>query len=311
MIDVRSRSRAFLANLLGLQYREVVVTAATTAVLGVTVLCFPGTDRVFDGFGGAGSIDPPTLLLLFVVVVLAATVKAAAGFGAALVATPLFSSVIDPATAVVVLGVMPWTINLVLVGETRTGVEYARTEWPLVLFAVLGTLVGVYALAAFELGESIRAFVGVVVLAYVAFEALSGMVTIEAARHPVGSAVTGGLGGFLVATANVGPVFPAYLHVVERDPERYVGGLALIYTLLFTIRLCGLYSVGLLTPYRLWLGSAIATAALGGLVAGTVLRRRVVGRSTVNHLILVLLFVVGLRLVWTSLASGTLAKLVP
>lgn len=270
------------------------MTAAVGSVVAVSVLLFPGFDDVLAGFGG--SVTPTTLLLLFVIATLAATVKGTVGFGAALVSTPLFASVVDPTTAVVVLAVMPWMINTFQVGETRTGVEYVTEQWQLVGPAVAGALVGLYFLSTFQSGAHVPFLMGLLLVGYVGYELATGFVTVEGTSHPLALGAVGFVEGFLLAAANMGGVLPAYLHTFERDTERFVGAIAVVLACVFTLRLALMYPMGLLTPYRLWLGSAIATVAVGGLLLGTYLRRFGFDQRLFDRAVVVLLFVIGANL---------------
>lgn len=286
--------RQFVGNLLTLQYREVAMTLAIGAVVATSVLLFPGTDSVLDGF--EGSITPGTLLLLFAISTLAAMVKGTVGFGAALVSTPLVATIIDPTTAVVVLAVMPWMINIFQVGETRTGLTYVLDEWQLVGLSAAGTLLGLYFLSSFQSGVHVSFLMGVLLLGYVAYELTTGFVTVESAGNPVALGAVGFVEGFLLAAANMGGVLPAYLHTFERDTERFVGAIAIVMACVFSLRLVVMYPMGLLTPYRLWLGSAIATIAIGGLLLGTALRRVGIDQRQFDRVVVALLFVIGVNL---------------
>lgn len=288
----------FVGNLLTLRYREVAMTAAVGSVVAASILLFPGADSVLDGFEGA--VTPVTLLLLFAIATLAATVKGTVGFGAALVSTPLFATVVDPTTAVVVLAVMPWMINAYQVGETRTGLSYALEEWQLVAFAIAGAVLGLYFLSAFQAGAHLPFLMGLLLVAYVGYELVTGFVTVDATSHPVALGAVGFVEGFLLAAANMGGVLPAYLHTFERDTERFVGAIALVLTCVFTLRLALMYPLGLLTPYRLWLGSSIATVAIGGLLFGTFLRRLGLDQTLFDRAVVALLFLIGLNLLRES-----------
>lgn len=290
-----------VANLRTFGYREAWMAAAAGAVVAASILLFPGVDGALEGFDG--TVGPATFLLLFAVATLAAAVKGAVGFGAALVSTPLVASVIDPTTAVVVLAVMPWMINVFQVGETRTRLSDVRNERGVLLLALAGAIVGVYALSSFRAGESIRLLMGVLLLGYVGYELVTGFVAVEGTAHPVALGIVGFVEGFLLAAANMGGLLPAYLHTFERDTERFVGVIAIVMAGVFTLRLGVMYPMGLLTPYRLWLGSAIATVSIGGLLAGTLLRRLGLDQTLFDRAVVVLLFVIGLKLLYETVPS--------
>ena len=289
----------FYRNLVRLEYREVIMSAAVVAVTAAAVGLFPGFDNLTAGLDAG--VGPVILLALLGVVTVGALTKGTVGFGFSLVATPLFATVIDPRLAVIVLAIPPWMINLFQIGDTRTGWSFLRREWPLVSLTVGGTIVGVFILSSFHAGASLRFIIAVMLVGYVAFQVVSGFLVVERAHHPVALGGVGLVQGLLVAIANFGPVLPAYFHVFERDPERYIGGLSMVFTLTFTVKIGQMYALGLLTPYRIWLGSTVSVVAIGGLLLGTYLRRLEIDRRRFNWFVMVLLAAIAIQLFRSSI----------
>ena len=286
---------AFLANLRAFQYREVMMALATVAVVAGAIVFYPGRENLTGGIDA--TVSPELLALLVVTAVVAGAIKGMLGFGYALVATPVFASVIDPTLAVVVLAIPPWMINMFQIGETGTGIAFIREEWALMGLAVVGTVVGVVFLDEFSTGPVVPFLIGLVILAYVVFQVVEGFVTVEEAHHPVALAGAGLLEGFLLAVANLGPLLPAYFHTFERDADRYIGGLSMVLGAIFTVRLLQMaLFTDLITSYRLWLGSAIAVITVIGLLAGTYLRRVEIDERRFNWLVIGLLFVISLNI---------------
>ncbi|SFR71128.1 hypothetical protein SAMN04487947_3797 [Halogeometricum rufum] len=285
----------FLANLRAFRYREVTMALAALAVLAGAVVLFPGAANVTKGV--QADVGAATLALFVVVAVLAGAIKGMLGFGYALVATPIFASVIDPTLAVVVLAVPPWMINMFQIGETDTGLAFVREEWALMLLAGVGAVLGVFFLAEFSAGPIVPFLIGLVILGYVLFQLLGNFVTVEEAHHPVALSTAGFLEGFLLAVSNLGPLLPAYFHTFERDAERYIGGLSMVLGLVFTVRIVQMaLFTGLLTAYRLWLGCVVAVVTLVGLLGGTYLRRVEVDERRFNWFVVGLLFVISLNI---------------
>lgn len=288
-------ARQFATNLLGFQYREVMMAVATLAVVVGTVVLFPGVDSVARGL--QSDVSAGVLALFVLVAVVAGAIKGMIGFGYALVTTPVFASVIDPTVAVVVLAVPPWMLNMFQVGETDTGLAFVREEWMLLALAVVGSVVGVAVLAAVRTGPVVAFLIGLVILGYVLFQVARNFVTVQEAHHPVALSVAGFLEGFLLAVANLGPLLPAYFHTFERDVERYIGGLSMVLGAIFTVRIVQMaLFTDLLTPYRLWLGCVISVVTVAGLLVGTYLRRLEVDERKFNWFVVTLLFVIALNI---------------
>jgi hypothetical protein len=286
---------SFARNLRTLRYREVLMTVATLAVLAGTVVLYPGRENVASGLGG--SVGLTTVAVVVAVAVLAGLVKGVAGFGYALIATPIVASLVpNDVTAVVVLAIPPWMINVFQVGETNTGLDYLRREWALIALAVVGAVVGVFFLAEFQKGPFVPFLIALLLLGYVLFQVATRFVTVEEAHNPFALGSVGLLEGFLLAATNLGPLLPAYLHTFERDRERYVGGLSMVFTFVFSARIVQMAWVGLLTPYRLWLGCAIAVVTIVGLLAGTALRRRGVDERRFDLVVTALLAVIAVNI---------------
>ncbi|MGB9966421.1 sulfite exporter TauE/SafE family protein [Halobacterium hubeiense] len=285
----------FVTNLFDLQYREVMMVLATLAVVAGSIVFFPGMENVTKGLQSNVTIG---LLGLFVVVaVVAGAVKGMIGFGYALITTPLFASVIDPTLAVVVLAIPPWMINMFQIGETDTGLKFIRDEWALMVLAIVGSVIGVSFLARFSTGPIVPFLIGAIIFAYVIFQVSKNFVTIEEAHHPVALSIAGSIEGFLLAAANLGPLLPAYFHTFERNTERYIGGLSMVLGTIFTVRIVQMtFFTGLMTTYRLWLGSVIAVVTIVGLLVGTYLRRLEFDDQKFNWFVVALLFVIALNI---------------
>ncbi|ELZ20713.1 sulfite exporter TauE/SafE family protein [Natrinema limicola] len=292
----------FLTNVSEFRYREVMMVAATLAVIVASIVFFPGLEHIGKGVQSDLSVE---LLALFVAVaIVAGVVKGMIGFGYSLITTPIFASVIDPTFAVVVLAIPPWMLNMFQIGETDTGRTFVREEWPLLALAVVGSVIGVAALAAFSAGPIVPFVIGLVILGYVVFQVVQNFVTVEEAHHPIALGSAGFLEGFLLAIANLGPLLPAYFHTFERDTERYIGGLSMVLGTIFTVRIVQMaLFTDLLTTYRLWLGSVIAVVTIVGLLVGTYLRRLEIDEQRFNWFVVGLLFVISLNIFRNSVPA--------
>lgn len=264
---------------------------AILAVVASSVLLVPGFGSM--GAGLDSEVSAAFLIVCVVAAIVAGIIKGIVGFGYALITTPIFVSVVGPTLAVVVLAIPPWMLNMFQIGETETGLAFAREEWLLLVLAVVGVTV----LAEFSTGPAVPFLVGIVILGYVLFQVAQGFVTVERTRNPVALSVVGLLQGFLLAVANLGPLLPTYFHTFERDTERYIGGLSMVLGTIFAVRLVQMALLtDLLTTYRLWLGSVIAVVTIVGLLAGTYLRRFEIDEARFNWVVVGLLFVISLNI---------------
>jgi uncharacterized membrane protein YfcA len=291
----------FLRNLLDFRYREVTMVIATGAVVAGSIALFPGTENLTRGI--QSNVGPGAIALLVLVAVAAGAVKGVIGFGYALITTPIFATVIDPALAVVILAIPPWMINLFQLAETNTGTEYVRREKTLIALALVGAFAGVFLFAAFSTGPAIPFLIGVMIFGYVLFQVSQSFVTIEGAHHPVALGVVGLLEGVLLSVANLGPLLPAYLHTFERDTDRYVGGLGVVLGAIFTAKILGLAVFGVIGSYQVWLGSVIAVVTIVGMLLGSYLRRLEINEARFNWAVNALLFVISLNILRNTIPA--------
>jgi uncharacterized membrane protein YfcA len=285
----------FIDNLTEFRYREVMMTGAALVAVAAAIVFFPGMENITKGIQSDVSAG---LFVLFIgVAILAGTVMGMLGFGFSLIVTPVFVSVIDPTLAVVVLAVPPLVINTFQMGDTGTGIGFIRDQWPLMVLAITGTIIGVVFLTQFSTGPLVPFLIGLIILGYVVFQVVENFVVIEEAHHPIALGGIGLIEGFLLAAANLGPVLPAYFHTFERDAEQYIGGLSMALGTIFATRIVLMtFFTDLMTPYRLWLGSVIAVVAVVGLLLGTYLRRIEVDEQKFTWFVIALLFIISLNI---------------
>lgn len=97
-------------------------------------------------------------------------------------------------------------------------------------------------------------------------------------------------------------VLPAYLQTFERNAKRYIGGMSLFFAVVIGERIVQMWVQGVLTEYRIWLGSIIALVTLLGLAVGTFVRRRfAIDKRRLDAVITVLLLATALNLLWKAL----------
>lgn len=283
-------------------YRRTLMTIAVLVVLVPAVVLFPGTSRAALTEGLNDGFTMTQLIAFLAIALIAAAVKGLSGFGYALIATPLAAVLIDPSVAVVVLAVPALMMNLFQVGETGTGWQYLRRHWSLVAAALVGSVIGVFILKNFPAKQVLGLVIGVVLVSYVVWSVARKGKPASGTANPVALGTVGIAEGVLLGSVNMGPLLPAYLHTFERDARRYIGGMSLVFTLVFAERIAQMSSNGLMTGQLLWLGSVIALVTLIGLVVGTALRRwGVVNPAVFNTVVLTLLAATGVTMLVKAL----------
>lgn len=290
----RLQLKEFVSNLFQLRYREVLMTIAFIITVVTTFVLFPGWDSTTTGLQTEVTVVDFTLL--FLVAAFAGIIKGMIGFGFTSLVTPVFAILINPVVAVVVLSIPPWALNVFQIGESHTGWILIKREWMLIGLTVLGSVIGVFALSEIVLDAEILLLIGILMWGYVGVQIIQGFVTLPQASHPAIRGSIGFITGLIMAITNIGLIFPIYVHLFERNTERYVGLLGVLYFFLLSQRILQMSFIGLLTPYFLWLGSAIAVVSIVGLGIGSYLRRLKVNERRFNWLIVTMLFLIGLNI---------------
>lgn len=282
-----------------LSYRQVTMTVAVLLVAVPAIVLFPGVDHLGDGL--RAGVTGWSILAFAVVAVVGAALKGISGFGYSLLVTPVAALIIDPTLAVVVLAIPPLMLNVFQVGETGTGRTYVRQNWALFAFGLLGSVVGVALLSTKPDQALLSVLVALILLAHITFQLTRRFATTPRAGHPALLSLVGAVQGFLLGAVNLGPVLPAYLQTFERNAQRYIGGMSLFFAVVIGERIVQMWLQGILTEYRIWLGSTIALVTLLGLAMGTVIRRRfAIDKRRLDAIITVLLLATALNLLWKA-----------
>ena len=239
---------------------------------------------------------------LAVIFVISGAVNGLSGFGFAVVGTMALATLVDPATAVVLMIVPMVAANAMLVSELSTDElrTCSRRFGPLVASALVGTIVGMVVLDALP-GSPLRVSLGLITLGFVASQQRAvplprvgtGGSTLDG--RPAQIAI-GSVSGVLFGATNVGVQLVAYLRSRDLSHSLFVGVVALVFLGINALRVgvagfLGLYPT--LTVFRL---SVLASVpAVVGVVIGSRLRGRV-SAPVRRRVVLGLLTVIGVRL---------------
>jgi hypothetical protein len=172
-----------------------------------------------------------------------------------------------------------------------------KREWMLIGFTVVGSAIGVFMLAEIVLNAELLLLIGLLIWGYVGLQIIQNFVTFPTASHPAIRSVVGFVTGVVMAVTNIGIIFPIYVHLFERDTERFVGLMGMLFLFLLTERILQMWVMGLMTPYLLWLGATIGIVTIIGIGIGSYLRRLKINERRFNWIIVAILFVIGLNIV--------------
>lgn len=249
------------------------------------------------------ALTPPFVGTLVAVVLVAGMVNGLAGFGFAVVGTMALATVVDPATAVVIMIIPILAANITLVSELSTDElrSCGKRFGPLVVSALAGTIVGMIVLDVLP-GGPLRVGLGLITLGFVASQQQA--VSVPSVGGDSGSTLNsraamigiGSVSGLLFGATNVGVQLVAYLRSRDLSHSLFVGVVAMVFVGINGVRvgaagLLGLYP----TVVVFGLSVLAAVPAVGGVALGSRLRNRVSTRHR-RRLVLGLLMVIGLRL---------------
>lgn len=249
------------------------------------------------------TLTPAFVGLLVVIVTISGIVNGLAGFGFAVVGTMALATVVDPATAVVLMIIPILAANVTLVSELSTAElrSCGKRFGPLVGSALVGTIIGMIVLDALP-GGPLRVGLGIITLGFVASQQQAvalpslgseGGSTLSSSPAMV---VIGGVSGLLFGATNVGVQLIAYLRSQELSHSLFVGVVAMVFVGINALRVGAAGVLGLYPSVTIFgLSVVAAMPAVGGVAIGSRLRSRI--SSTLRRrLVLGLLTIIGIRL---------------
>jgi len=266
-------------------------------------------DGGMDPLAGALSPTVWTALAVLGVITGAGVLTGVAGFGFAVVGTTVLVTLLEPATAVVVLVIPLLATNLVLLDELSRGdIDHCGRRFaPLIGGVIGGTIVGMVALDGLP-ADVLRLALGVLALATVGVlqqrVPLPGRAEIRdrcVAESRVGMAAVGLGSGLIFGATNVGVQLVTYLKSCDLEHRLFVGVVALVFVGVNALRSGVALVVGLYPSPTVALGSAaLAVPAVAGAALGRRLRGYVAERWR-RWTVLAILILIGGRLVSAGL----------
>ena len=245
-------------------------------------------------------------LLAAATFVLAGLVKGVIGMGLPTVAMGLLALALPPAEAAALLLLPSLVTNVWQLLAGPSFASLARRLWPMMACVALGTIAGAGVLAGDTAGLAGAGLastgLGVVLAAYAAV-GLAGVKIAVARRHEAWLGPLVGLTTGLVTGATGVFVIPAvpYLQAIGLDKEELIQALGLSFTVSTVALGLGLLQVQALPPGALWMSLLALAPALGGMLFGQALRRRITA-ATFRRVFFVGLLLLGLYLALRGIA---------
>ena len=171
---------------------------------------------------------------------MAGLMRGFAGFGSAMVLSPLLAHFYSPATAVLAIAVMEVAVSVQLVPKALPDVQW-RFVGPVTLAALLGMPLGIWALVAVD-PEIIARFVAGLVLAFVLVLA-SGWRYSGRQRLPVTLGIGGICGALISSTSVGGPPILIYMMAGHQTAKQVRANIIIFFAVLEAI-----------IPFVLWAG---------------------------------------------------------
>src|SRR6056297_1147313 len=238
--------------------------------------------------------------LFALIIVVSGAVNGLSGFGFAVVGTMAMATIVDPATAVVLLIIPMVAANAMLVSELSTDefLTCGRRFGPLVASALVGTVVGMIVLDALP-DQPLRVGLGLITLGFVASQQQAvplpslggGGSTLDGRLAQI---AIGSLSGLLFGATNVGVQLDAYLRSRDLTHSLFVGVVALVFLGINALRVGAAGVLGLYPTLTVFGLSVLASVpAVGGVAIGSRLRGRVT-TPVRRRVVLGLLTVIGL-----------------
>ena len=244
-------------------------------------------------------IADPLFYVVAVPAVLVTGISKGGFGGVALLSVPLLALVTSPVQAA---GIM---LPILIAMDAMSLWVYAKL-WDkrntLLLFsgAVVGITVGGLT-AGYVSDNSVRIIVGLIAVSFTLHYFLSGRKKAASEPRRILGLCWGGLAGFTSFVAHAGsPPFQAHLVPQRLDRAVYAGTAAVFFALVNATKLIPYAWLGQLNPGNLWTSLVLLPFAPIGIAIGVWANRRL-SNDNFYRVIYVLIFVVGLKLIWDGL----------
>jgi uncharacterized protein len=241
------------------------------------------------------SFEPTVGNLAYIAAVflLAGVVKGVLGIGMPLVSVPLLATMLGPITAMTLLAVPTFAINLVQAAQSGYMRSALRRFWPAFALAVVGVVIAVSLLLTRMDRNVLLVVVGAVVILIAISQLMPFAIVISARAErwwtPLVGIFSGLIGG---VTSFLGPPMVMYLVALRVDKDQFVGTIAFFYMVAAVPFFVGLGVNGYLGWREFWASCGATLMIWLGVLIGQKLRARASG-DVFRKLVLGMLIVIG------------------
>ncbi len=242
-----------------------------------------------------------TTIAVAAALLLAAFVKGTSGMGFPMIATPMVALLLDIRTAVVILIIPNLLMDATQIFRGSLSIEiFRRFKW-LLLWTILGVFLGTKVLVMLP-AWILNLTLGLTILAFVGWSMLRVEFRISPRLEKILSPVVGIVGGFLNGMTNAaGPAPAIYLYSLRLPKVEFIKSIATIFIVTKLSQLAAVSTWNLFDRERLELSLGVTLFVLAGFYLGLKTQDRV-NQQTFNRALLAILFVIGVVLIWRSLA---------
>ncbi len=249
--------------------------------------------------------DPLFYALAVPAVLLTGISKGGFAGGIGLVAVPMMALAISPVQAAGIL------LPILMVMDTIGLWAYRRSFDKSILLALIpGAFIGIAIgalLAGIVSDAHVKLIVGLISIGFVADRWLrSGPAGPPKPVNRIKGSLWGSVAGFTSFVAHAGaPPYQVFVLPLGRDKTIYVGTSIIFFAVINWIKLPPYFALGLLAPTNLWASLILLPLAPIGMGLGIWLHK-VIPEKPFFRVVYVLIFVIGLKLVWDGIvAFGT------
>ena len=245
------------------------------------------------------SFEPSVENIVYIAAVflLAGVVKGVLGIGLPLITIPMLATTIGPITAMALLAVPTFAINLVQTVQSGYMGDAFRRFWTAFPLAIIGVIISVSLLLTTLDRGALMILVGVVVVLIAVSQLMSFTFNIPQRAErwctPLVGLASGLLGG---VTSFLGPLMVMYLVALRVEKDQFVGAIALFYMIAGVPFYIGLGMNGYFGWMVFWASCGATIMIWLGVLVGQRLRARA-SSDLFRKLVLGLLIVIGANMI--------------